>query len=131
MSSSSSSSSFSASASAAAAPLLPPLSSASAAASSSSRYHYIASAQKATGVTHAASGHVTGAADVNLVLAKTTHLEILTVTPDGLQPVLDVAINGRIATLLVVRLPVRGCARRCAKSAGYCGRGQMACRRSL
>ena len=66
----------------------------------------MASAQKPTGVTHAVTGNLTGPKDVNLVLAKTTHLEIHNVTPDGLQPVYDISINGRIATMQCIRLQV-------------------------
>ena len=72
-----------------------------------SRYLYVASAQRPTGVTHAVTGAVTAANSVDLVLAKTNHLEIHAVTPDGLQPVYDVPINGRIATLACIRLQVR------------------------
>jgi hypothetical protein len=77
------------------------------AAMATSHYLYAATSQKPTGVTHAITGSFTGARDVNLILGKTSRLEIHTVTPTGLQPVADVGIYGRIANMQLMRLPVR------------------------
>src|SRR5690242_18633278 len=72
-----------------------------------SPYLYAATSQKPTGVTHAVLGAFTAPAALNLLLAKTSHVEVHTVTSDGLQPVCDVGLHGRIATLQLVRLAVR------------------------
>jgi len=40
------------------------------------------------------------------LLAKVHRLEILAITTDGLQPLFDVAINGRIAAMHCMRLKV-------------------------
>ena len=42
-------------------------------------------------------GHFTSGDDLNLVLAKVNHLEILTVTPEGLRPVKQFTINGQVS----------------------------------
>lgn len=70
-------------------------------------YFYYATSQKPTAVTHAAVGAFTGPDDLNLVLGKTGRLDLYTVTDDGPQTVLETGINGRIATMKVVRLTVR------------------------
>lgn len=66
-------------------------------------YNYVATAQKPTAVTHSLVGHFTDADDVNLVVAKGTRFELHTVTAEGLQPVFDVGVYGRIATMLLFR----------------------------
>jgi DNA damage-binding protein 1 len=73
-----------------------------------SPYLYAVTAQKATGVTHAVVGAFTGSAALNLVLAKTSRLEIHAITASGLTPIYEVGLYGRIASLALVRLPVRG-----------------------
>lgn len=65
---------------------------------------YVATSQPATGVTGSCSGHFTGLTPVDLVLAKGSHLEIHSVGEEGLIPVYDVALYGRIATMKLVRL---------------------------
>ncbi len=74
---------------------------------SSSPYFYFATSQKATAVTHAAVGALTAPGDVNLVLGKANRLEIYRVTQDGLAPVYDVGLHGRIGTMNLVRVGVR------------------------
>lgn len=69
---------------------------------------YIASSQVAMGVTGSCVGNFTGLTPIDLVLAKGSHLEIHSVTEEGLQPVYDAALFGRIATMKFVRLAVRG-----------------------
>ena len=66
---------------------------------------YFATSQKPTAVTHAAVGTLTGV--LNLVLGKTSRIEIHAVTAEGLTPVCDVAVYGRIATMRIVRPAVR------------------------
>ena len=67
-------------------------------------YHYVASAQKPTNVTHSALASFTGPDDINLVVIKCTRLEVHKLTPDeGLAPVLDVGVYGRVAAMEVYR----------------------------
>ena len=42
------------------------------------------------------TGHFTSPTDLNLVLAKVNQIEILVVTPEGLRPVKQFTINGRV-----------------------------------
>lgn len=71
-------------------------------------YNYVVTAQKPTAVNSAVTGNFTGPNDLNLILAKNTRLEIHVVTPEGLKPVLDVGLYGRIATMQLFRPPVWG-----------------------
>ena len=66
-------------------------------------YSYVVSAQKPTAVNSAVTGNFTGPTDLNLILAKNTRLEIHLVTAEGLKPVLDVGMYGRIATMKLFR----------------------------
>ena len=96
---------------------------------------YAVSAHRPTTVTHTAVGAFTAPGDLNLVLARGTRIEVHKVTPEGLQVgergrkgygrarwapcgvadaipplpqgVLDVPIYGRVATMRLLRLPVR------------------------
>jgi DNA damage-binding protein 1 len=68
---------------------------------------YYATSHKASAVTHSAVAAFTAAGDVNLVVGRTTRLEIHRVTPEGLVPVYDVALHCRIGTINVIRVPVR------------------------
>lgn len=64
-----------------------------------SSYNYVVTAHKPTNVTHSVVGNFTSATDTNLIVVKCTRVEIYLLTADGLQPVTDVPIYGRIATL--------------------------------
>lgn len=66
-------------------------------------YNYVVTAQKPTSVTHSLTGAFTSPIDMNLILAKCSRLEIHRMTPDGLSPVLDVQIYGRVAVLELFR----------------------------
>lgn len=68
-----------------------------------STYNYIVTAQKPTVVTHSVTGNFTAPDHLNLILAKCNRLEIHRLTPEGLEPVLDVPIYGRICTLDLYR----------------------------
>ena len=48
-------------------------------------------------------GNFTSPDDLNLILAKNTRLEIYMVTPEGLRPVKEVGIYGRISVLELFR----------------------------
>jgi DNA damage-binding protein 1 len=67
-------------------------------------WNYVATVQKATyGVTHSCVGSFTSPHDINLIIAKRSRIEIHLFTPQGLKPLLDVPIYGRIATLELFR----------------------------
>ena len=58
---------------------------------------YAATSQKPTSISHVAVGALTSPTALNLVLATTTRVEVHAVTRDGLVPVCDVGVYGRIA----------------------------------
>ncbi|XP_022762655.1 DNA damage-binding protein 1a-like [Durio zibethinus] len=66
-------------------------------------WNYVVSAHKPTNVTHSCVGNFTNPQELNLIIAKCTRIEIHLLTPQGLQPMLDVPIYGRIATLELFR----------------------------
>lgn len=51
-------------------------------------------------------GYFTSPNDLNLILAKNTRLELYLVTPEGLRPLKEVGIYGKIAVLKLFRHPV-------------------------
>lgn len=69
----------------------------------SSVYNYVVTAHKPTAVNLSVVGNFTSPTDINLIVAKSTRIEIHTLTVDGLQGVLDVPIYGRIASLELFR----------------------------
>jgi hypothetical protein len=88
-------------------------------------HFYFATSQKPTAVGQAAVGAFTGPNDVNLALGKTTRLEIHRYTAEGLELVLDIAVNGRIANMKMIRINVSSCNGRAApaaSAAGLCSR---------
>ncbi|WOL18645.1 DNA damage-binding protein 1 [Canna indica] len=66
-------------------------------------WNYAVTAHKPTSVTHSCVGNFTSPQELNLIIAKCTRIEIHLLTPHGLQPMLDVPIYGRIATLELFR----------------------------
>jgi len=62
-------------------------------------YNYCVTAQKSTAVSHCAVGHFTSTTDLNLIIVKNSRIEIHLMTHDGLQPMLDVGVYGRLATV--------------------------------
>lgn len=66
-------------------------------------WNYVVTAHKPTNVTHSCVGNFTGPQEHNLIIAKCTRIEIHLLTAQGLQPMLDVPIYGRIATLELFR----------------------------
>ncbi|XP_031549547.1 DNA damage-binding protein 1-like [Actinia tenebrosa] len=68
-------------------------------------YNYVVTAQKPTAVNAAVVGNFTGPNDLNLVIAKNTRIEIHLVTPEGLRPMLDVGIYGRVCVMELFRPP--------------------------
>uniref|UniRef100_A0A8D3D8C5 DNA damage-binding protein 1 n=1 Tax=Scophthalmus maximus TaxID=52904 RepID=A0A8D3D8C5_SCOMX len=66
-------------------------------------YNYVVTAQKPTAVNACVTGHFTSAEDLNLLIAKNTRLEIYVVTPEGLRPVKEVGMYGKIAVMELFR----------------------------
>ncbi|CAH9076420.1 unnamed protein product [Cuscuta epithymum] len=66
-------------------------------------WNYVVTAHKPTNVTHSCVGNFTGPQELNLIIAKCTRIEIHLLTSQGLQPMLDVPLYGRIATLELFR----------------------------
>ncbi|KXJ05934.1 DNA damage-binding protein 1, partial [Exaiptasia diaphana] len=66
-------------------------------------YNYVVTAQKPTAVNAVVVGNFTGPDDLNLVIAKSTRIEIHLVTPEGLRPVLDVGIYGKVTIMELFR----------------------------
>ena len=50
-------------------------------------YNYVVTSQKPTSVTHALTASFTGPDDLNLVLVRSTRLEVHLMAPEGLVPV--------------------------------------------
>ncbi|KAJ4458180.1 putative DNA damage-binding protein 1 [Paratrimastix pyriformis] len=65
--------------------------------------NYVVTAHKPTAVTASLLGNFTGPNDQNLILAKCTHIEIFMVSQQGIQPFLDIPINGKIAVMQFFR----------------------------
>ena len=66
-------------------------------------YNYLVTAHKATLVTAAITGSFTGPDDLNLIQAKGSNLVISLVTAEGLRPILDVDVFGRITSIQLFR----------------------------
>ena len=62
-------------------------------------YTYVVTSQKATSVQHAKKCHFTSPYADNLVVAKGSRIEVKTLTPEGLVPVMEFSIYGRIVSL--------------------------------
>ena len=71
--------------------------------SSTMAFSYIATSLRPTAVNVAICCHFSGTNDQNLIIAKGNRLELHKLTPDGLQPMLDVGIYGRIVALAPYR----------------------------
>ena len=65
--------------------------------------NYIVTAYKPTAVTAAVTGNFTGPSELNLIQAKGNNLVVNVVTPEGLKPVMDVNIYGRITIMQLFR----------------------------
>eukprot|EP00891_Asterochloris_glomerata_P001303 jgi/Astpho2/1303/fgenesh1_pm.00024_%23_4_t len=66
-------------------------------------YNYVVSAHTPTAVNKAVVGNFTGAGDINLIISKFRRIEVHTLTPEGLQGIVDVPINGRCAAMELYR----------------------------
>ncbi|XP_078488392.1 DNA damage-binding protein 1 [Ciona intestinalis] len=65
--------------------------------------NYIVTAHKPTAVKQCITGNFTSGSDLNLLISKNTRLELFTVTPEGLRPIKEINIYGRIAVLKFFR----------------------------
>lgn len=68
-------------------------------------YHYVVTAQKPTAVTACVTGNFTSSTDLNLLVAKNSRLEVYLVTPEGLRPMKEVGLYGRVAKMKLFRPP--------------------------
>ncbi|XP_037294045.1 DNA damage-binding protein 1 isoform X2 [Manduca sexta] len=68
-------------------------------------YHYVVTAQKPTAVTACVTGNFTSPTDLNLLVAKVNRLEMYLVTPEGLRPLKEVGLYGRVAKMRLFRPP--------------------------
>ena len=68
--------------------------------------NYVVTAYKATAVSNSLTGNFTGPGDLNLIESKGNSLVVNLVTPEGLKPLVDVSINGRITIMQLFRLKV-------------------------
>eukprot|EP00775_Hariotina_reticulata_P011705 gene11705-11850_t len=66
-------------------------------------YNYHVTAHRPTAVTHCAVGNFTGSSDVNLIIGRSTHIDIQMLTAEGLKGVLHVPIYGVISALKLFR----------------------------
>ncbi|CAG9764896.1 unnamed protein product [Ceutorhynchus assimilis] len=66
-------------------------------------HHYVVTAHKPTAVTACVTGNFTSPTDLNLIVAKNSRLEIYMVTPEGLRPIKEVGINGKVAVMKLYR----------------------------
>lgn len=65
--------------------------------------NYIVTAHKSTAVTDVVTGNFTSPDDLNLIEARGNSLLINLVTPEGLKPILDATIYGRVALMQLFR----------------------------
>ncbi|XP_071476122.1 DNA damage-binding protein 1-like [Diadema antillarum] len=68
-------------------------------------YNYVVTAHKPTAVNRCETGHFTSPDDLNLIIAKNTRLEIYVVTPEGLRPIKEVGMYGRIEVMKLYTPP--------------------------
>ncbi|CAM0881522.1 unnamed protein product [Alopecurus aequalis] len=66
-------------------------------------WNYVVTAHKPTAVSRSCVGNFTAPHQLNLIVAKCTHIEIYLLTPQGLQLMLDVPLYGTITTLELFR----------------------------
>lgn len=65
--------------------------------------NYLVTAYTATAVTGALTGNFTSPTDINLIESKGNNLMVNLATPEGLKPVVDVSIYGRISLMKLIR----------------------------
>ncbi|RDD41784.1 DNA damage-binding protein 1 [Trichoplax sp. H2] len=71
--------------------------------------NYVVTAHKPTAANASLFGNFTGPHDLNLIVAKNNRLDIQLVTAEGLVPLLDVGVYGRIASMQLIRPENENC----------------------
>jgi len=66
-------------------------------------HNYVVTAHKPTAVTACATGNFTSPGDLNLIVARNCRLDIYLVTPEGLRPLKEVGLYGKIAVMKLYR----------------------------
>lgn len=66
-------------------------------------HHYVVTAHKPTAVNACVTGNFTSSSDLNLILAKNTRIEIHLVTPEGLRPLKEIGLYGKVAVMKFFR----------------------------
>lgn len=66
-------------------------------------HNYVVTAYKGTAVTGAQRGNFTGPEDINLIQACGSSLIVSVVTPEGLKPVANANVYGRISIMELFR----------------------------
>lgn len=66
-------------------------------------YNYVVTANRASAVSQCLTGNFTSPNDINLITAKLSRIEISKITPDGLKPMQEVGVYGRIEALKLFR----------------------------
>ncbi|XP_066157615.1 DNA damage-binding protein 1 [Euwallacea fornicatus] len=66
-------------------------------------HHYIVTAHKPTAVTACITGNFTSPTDLNLIVAKSNRLDIYLVTPEGLRPIKEIGLYGKVAVMKLFR----------------------------
>lgn len=67
---------------------------------------YVATSHKGSNVSHAITANFTGPSDRNLIVAKTNRIEVYEYEDGTLRPLYESPVNGRIASLQTIRVPV-------------------------
>ncbi|CAG2116331.1 unnamed protein product, partial [Medioppia subpectinata] len=66
-------------------------------------YNYVVTAHKGSGVSNCVTGNFTSPTDLNLLIAKSTRIEIYLVTAEGLRPMKEISIYGRVTVMKTFR----------------------------
>ena len=66
-------------------------------------HNYLVTAQQPTTVTACDTGSFTSPTDLNLLIARNSRIEILSVTPEGLRSIREFSINGSIEVMKLFR----------------------------
>ena len=66
-------------------------------------HNYVVTAQHATAVDACDTGNFTSSSDLNLLIARNTKIEIMSVTPEGLRSIREFNINGSVEVMKLFR----------------------------
>ena len=66
-------------------------------------HNYVVTAQHATAVDACDTGNFTSSNDLNLLIARNTKIEIMSVTPEGLRSIREFNINGSVEVMKLFR----------------------------